>query len=56
MKPLFDLISNFAESISAIVNVPRGSRLEEYINWRQPQNDSDLERIVRDFHDKQKMW
>ena len=56
MQPIFDAIANFAQSLSSIVNVPRGSRLEEYINWRQPQNASDLERIVRDYHSEQRMW
>jgi hypothetical protein len=49
---LLKLISNF---FATIFDIPRGTRLEEYIAMKRPQNHSDLERIVREWNDL-RMW
>lgn len=49
---LLKQISNF---FSTTFDIPRGTRLEEYISMKRPQNHSDLERIVREWND-QRMW
>jgi hypothetical protein len=50
------MLTKFIKSLQAIFNVPRGTRLEEYIAWRRPQNHADLERIVRDYQTEMRMW
>jgi hypothetical protein len=48
-------MKNFLKQITSlfatIFDVPHGTRLEEYIAWKRPQNHSDLERIVREFNE-----
>jgi hypothetical protein len=33
----------------------RNTRLDEYITWKRPQNNADLERIVREYNEL-RMW
>jgi hypothetical protein len=51
MKQL-KLISNFFKTL---FDIPQGTRLEEYITWKRPQNHADLERIVREYNEM-RMW
>jgi hypothetical protein len=37
--------------LSTIFDIPHGTRLEEYITWKRPQNNADLDRIVREFNE-----
>jgi hypothetical protein len=43
---------NFLKSFfSTLFDIPKGTRLEEYITWKRPQNHADLDRIVREFNE-----
>ena len=40
---------------STLLDTPKGSRLEEYISWKQPQSHADLERVIREYNEM-RMW
>jgi hypothetical protein len=49
------LLKQISNIFSTLLDTPRGTRLEEYISWKQPQNHADLERIVREYNEM-RMW
>ena len=48
MKKLFNFLST-------LFDIPQGTPLEEYITWKRPQNNADLDRIVREYNEM-RMW
>jgi hypothetical protein len=49
------LLKQISYIFSTLLDTPRGTRLEEYISWKQPQNHADLERVIREYN-QLKMW
>lgn len=41
-------ISNFFKTT---FDIPHGTRLEEYITWKRPQNHAELEKIVQEYNE-----
>jgi hypothetical protein len=37
--------------LSLLLDTPKGTRLEEYIIWKNPQNNADLDAIVREYNE-----
>jgi len=48
-------LKSIASFFAILLDSPSGSRLEAYIEMRNPQNHSDLDRIIREYHEL-RMW
>ena len=44
-------VKSISDFFKTIFDTPKGTRLEEYITWKRPQNNADLDRIVREFNE-----
>jgi hypothetical protein len=45
------MLTKILKSLQSIFDIPKGTRLEEYIAWKRPQNHADLDRIVREYNE-----
>ena len=45
------LLKQLSYIFSTLLDTPRGTRLEEYISWKQPQNHADLERTIQEYNE-----
>jgi hypothetical protein len=48
-------LKSFANFFAILFDVPSGSRLEAYINMRNPKSHSDVDRIIREYYEL-RMW
>jgi len=48
-------LKSIAFFFAFLFDAPSGSRLDAYIEMRNPQNNSDVDRFVREYHEL-RMW
>ena len=48
-------LKSLAGLFATIFDTPKGTRLEDYIAMRRPQNTADIDRIVREYNEM-RMW
>ena len=45
------LLKQLSYIFSTLFDTPKGTRLEEYISWKKPQNNADLEKVIQEYNE-----